>query len=221
VQNKGLELATEKLLQIAVEDYCWKMPSTNTQDPVNFEDIVVIISNKEWYNSNISFARKQLWMMQYGIFRADYDDWIRKFENDWMAQQNISYIPKEKPSIDGTKGFIYTIASKYAGNYICDRFKRKCALTHGEFISNRKRKNRDGENNTYIPTKLHRFMAYVVQVNNPTDPIMECLEIENQHIRQVRMVINRALDHGVDGDKLKNYLIFVSTKQKVRNILFD
>ena len=153
-------------------------------------------------------------MMQYGIFRADYDDWIRKFENDWMTQRNISYIPQEKPSIDGTKGFIYTIASKYAGNYICDRFKRKCALTHGEFISNRKRKNRDGENNTYIPTKLHRFMAYVVQVNNPTDPIMECLEIENQHIRQVRMVINCALDHSVDGDKLKKLLDICINKAK-------
>eukprot|EP00957_Ditylum_brightwellii_P072434 5504776-Ditylum_brightwellii.AAC.1 len=53
IQNKGLEMATNKVLEIAVEDYNWKMPTTSTQSPVNFEDLVKVISNKEWYNRNI------------------------------------------------------------------------------------------------------------------------------------------------------------------------
>eukprot|EP00957_Ditylum_brightwellii_P121369 9255771-Ditylum_brightwellii.AAC.1 len=40
IQNKDLEMATNKLLEIDVEDYNWKMPTTSTQSPVNFEDIV-------------------------------------------------------------------------------------------------------------------------------------------------------------------------------------
>eukprot|EP00957_Ditylum_brightwellii_P111205 8480371-Ditylum_brightwellii.AAC.1 len=31
IQNKGLEMATNKLLDIAAEDYNWKMPTTSTQ----------------------------------------------------------------------------------------------------------------------------------------------------------------------------------------------
>jgi hypothetical protein len=53
IQNKGLEMATNKLLEIAVEDFNWKMPTTSTQSPVNFKDLVKVISNKEWYNKNI------------------------------------------------------------------------------------------------------------------------------------------------------------------------
>eukprot|EP00957_Ditylum_brightwellii_P005278 402808-Ditylum_brightwellii.AAC.1 len=47
IQDKGLEVATNKLLEIAVEDYNWKIPTTSTQSPINFEDIVTIILNKE------------------------------------------------------------------------------------------------------------------------------------------------------------------------------
>jgi hypothetical protein len=60
--------------------------------------------------------------------------------------------------------------AKYTGNYICDRFKRNCIQKHGEYVSNRKQKNKEGENCTYIKTKLHQFMAYVVQVNDRDDP---------------------------------------------------
>ena len=38
IQNKGLEMATNKLLEIAIEDYNWKMPTTSTQSPVNLKD---------------------------------------------------------------------------------------------------------------------------------------------------------------------------------------
>eukprot|EP00957_Ditylum_brightwellii_P141882 10809088-Ditylum_brightwellii.AAC.1 len=40
MQNNGLETATNKLLEIPVEDYNWKMPTTSTQSPLNFEDLM-------------------------------------------------------------------------------------------------------------------------------------------------------------------------------------
>eukprot|EP00957_Ditylum_brightwellii_P208724 15358677-Ditylum_brightwellii.AAC.1 len=90
IQDKDLEIATNKLPEIAVEDYNWKLPTNSTQSPVNFEDIVIIILNKEWYNKNVALGRKQLWMMQDGMFRSNYDNWIHDFKTYWFEQHNVN-----------------------------------------------------------------------------------------------------------------------------------
>lgn len=206
---------------MAVEDYNWKLPTTLTQQPVTFEDLVTVISRKEWYNKNVALARKQLWMMQYGIFRSDYDDWIRNFENKWLEKHNVKYFQSNKITMDGTKGCVYSIVSKHSGNFICDRFKRICHQVHGEFMSNRKRKNKEGENCTYIKTKLHRFMGYVVQSDCKNDPYMDCMEVEQQHIRKVRVVVCRALSHGVEGNTLEKLLQICIKNSKGKCVLYD
>ena len=34
-----------------------------------------------------------LWMMQYGIFRSDYDNWLHNFEIMWLESKGINFPP--------------------------------------------------------------------------------------------------------------------------------
>eukprot|EP00957_Ditylum_brightwellii_P176309 13425305-Ditylum_brightwellii.AAC.1 len=91
------------------------MPKSGAK-PVYAEDILTIVGNKDWYNKDIEKARNQLWMMQYSIFKTDYDDWMKSFEKEWLERLYLKYETNCTSLLDAKKGCIYLLILKYVGN---------------------------------------------------------------------------------------------------------
>jgi len=220
INDMGLNATTNKLIQLATTEYNMKMPITTNQNPVNFEDLICIISNNDWYKKNVDIARRQLWMMQYGIFRNDYDDWLKEFERNWLQEHNMQYDLFYKERLSTNKGFVYCNIVRYVGNLLCERIKRVCIQNHREFITSRKKKARNEDKYTYTETRLHRFRAYIVQVDINDDPYKEYLAIQEQHIRKVRRTINTAMENGVTKEQI-NKLVKICVEKKSSGKTYD
>eukprot|EP00957_Ditylum_brightwellii_P081686 6214250-Ditylum_brightwellii.AAC.1 len=79
---------TTQMLVNLCEDFNMMMPKSGAK-PVCIEDILMMVGNKDWHNKDIEKARNQLWMMQYSIFKMDYNDWMKTFEKEWSEQHNL------------------------------------------------------------------------------------------------------------------------------------
>eukprot|EP00957_Ditylum_brightwellii_P118594 9044932-Ditylum_brightwellii.AAC.1 len=60
ITKDGLAVAKDKIADLAKEDFGFKMPTKSAQEPVGFEDVVTIISDKHWYYTHKQQARHQI-----------------------------------------------------------------------------------------------------------------------------------------------------------------
>ena len=111
LRSLGVAKAHERLLEICNEHEI-KLPGNSNQRPVNIDDIMTIIGNKTWYQSNVAAKRTLIHMFAYGMFRRGYNMWAVNAANDWMVSKNIQLF--QDSSNDGLanrrcgKGFVYS-----------------------------------------------------------------------------------------------------------------
>ena len=198
LQQEGYKHAQMKILELAKEDYSMKMPNVHDQAPVSYEDVISTIASKEWYNNNKNLSRKQLWFMQYGIYRNDYDDWLRNVERSWLAKHNVTYLVDSRTSNNVERACVYKIMSKFAGGKISDRFISVTKTNHNEYVSCRNKSKPGDDDKTYTQIQMSRFHGYLVEVDQQPDIIMNLLTPDKQHIRKVRVALQSALHGGVE-----------------------
>ena len=199
----GLQKAHAKIIEV-FKDYGVYLPSTSNekQHPVNFDDVITIISDSYWYQTRQLSKQALIHMVSYGIFRKGYNIWAINAANEWLNKRRIRYIEStsthEKKRRRG-KGFVYCNLVLRASNSIADRIQ-KCMLScYGEYIGVRQ-KNRKHD---FVKINLNHFEAYIVR---PHDMITEIMSAKEKHIRNIRNAIALGMRNEVRKEDVENIL---------------
>ena len=200
----GVSKAHQKILEI-FNDYDVRLQGPNKQKPVNFEDIMSIISDKNWYQTNQESKRNLIHMVTYGIFRRGYNNWAISACNTWLQKYNVTLVSDDQA--DGVsekgkrrkKGFVYTNLVLRASNSVADRIQKTMTSSHGEFISVRK-KNKGYE---YKATKFNHFDGYIVK---PIDRLANVMTTKQQHLKEVSKAITLGMKNGVSMEEMKRHI---------------
>eukprot|EP00957_Ditylum_brightwellii_P116680 8900284-Ditylum_brightwellii.AAC.1 len=65
------------------------MSAMTAHFPVGFDDVVTLISDRRLYNTKKQQSWHQIWMMQYGIYRYDYGEWLRDLEKLILIKHKV------------------------------------------------------------------------------------------------------------------------------------
>ena len=104
--------------------------SKTKQIPTSLDDVLMIIADKNWYNSKKVFNLSLLWMAMYGIFRRTFDFWLIDAADKWKRDKNIKYIDvyKERKST----GFVHQNMLQKASTLIQRRIRHTMRHHHRE-----------------------------------------------------------------------------------------
>ena len=141
----GKDKGTGKILEIANIQYNLKIKGTDLPCS-SIYDVLTIVSEKDWYNSDKPTRINQIYMMVYGITRQGFDQWLVELENEWMNKYNVTYITKSgrQDLIFNYRGCVYSLLKKVFNNSIIKQFKQTMWYNHQEFICVRLKQNRFG-----------------------------------------------------------------------------
>ena len=202
LKDIGVSQAHKKILQI-LNDYDVRIPGSSNQKPKNFDDVITIISDKQWYQTNQESKRSMIHMITYGIFRRGYNNWAVNASKQWLQSKNVTLADEvgnseiSDKSRRKKKGFVYTNLVMRASNSIADRIQKNMLSNHGEFLSVRKKNNKDY---SYEAKKFNHFDGYVVK---PIDNMLGVMSIQQQHLKKVRESVTLAMRNGVTSDSLR------------------
>ena len=196
----GLQKAHAKAVEV-FKDYGVYLPDTN-EHPVNFDDIITIISNPDWYKSRQLSKQGLIHMVSYGIFRKGYNIWAMNAAKEWLHQKNL-HIMNANAQNDSQrrrgKGFVYCNLVLRASNSIADRIQ-KCMLScYGEYIGVRQK----NKNHTFKKINLNHFEAYIVR---PHDMIAEMMTPKLKSIRDIRNAIALGMSNEVTKADVTNII---------------
>ena len=138
----GKDAGTKKMLEIANVKYNLRIKDTNLPCQ-SIEDILTIVGDKTWYNSNKDTRIDQIYMLIYGLTRQGFNQWLLDLERDWMKENNVTYITKSGRQDDffNSRGSIYSLLKKVFNNNTIKLFKNRMWFHHNEFICVRIKSN--------------------------------------------------------------------------------
>ena len=73
--------------------YGCTMPNSNVP-PTSFSDIMLIFSDKFWYNDDVIKKRTIVHMVCYGIYRKGWDHWLKGIEANWLKDNKLQFHSK-------------------------------------------------------------------------------------------------------------------------------
>ena len=192
----GLQQAHAKIVD-GFRDYgvYLQTSSSHMQHPVEFDDIISIISNVNWYKTRQVSKQALIHMVTYGIFRKGYNTWAIEAANEWLNKRNLKLTQGKRRG----KGFVYCNLVLRASNFIADRIQKCMLACHGEYIGVRQ-KNSQHE---FTKINLNHFEAYIVK---PHDMIAEIMSTEEKHIRIIRNAIGLGMKNGVTKKHVQDIL---------------
>ena len=148
--DEGNEAGKEKVLSVAIHKYNLTMPDCNGVSPKCIQDVLSIISDKIWYNTEKDIRLEQLYMMIYGIKKVGFNQWAVDLETNWLKRNNLVYISSKevKDPMYNTRGCVYSLIIQVFGNTNSKRFKEIMWRNHGEYIMvrNKQKKSETGDN---------------------------------------------------------------------------
>ena len=200
LRELGVHKAHEKILDV-FRDYGVYLPSSTNerQHPVNFDDVINIISDKEWYNERQVAKQALIHNIQYGIFRRGFNLWAVNAANSWIKEKRIKLVGSTDNIKRRGKGFVYSNLVLRASNSISDRIQ-KCMLScYGEYIAVRKKH----EKHDYTKITFNQFHAYIVR---PHDMIMEVMTTKDRYLKNIRAAIAKGLKHNVTKENIVKIL---------------
>ena len=138
----GKDAGTKKMLEIANVKYNLRIKGTDLPCQ-SIEDILTIVGDKTWYNSNKDTRINQIYMLIYGLTRQGFNQWLLDLEKDWMKKMNVTYITKTGRQDDffNSRGSIYSLLKKVFNNNTIKLFKNRMWFHHYEFICVRMKSN--------------------------------------------------------------------------------
>ena len=192
----GLQQAHAKIVDV-FRDYGVYLQTSSSckQHPVNFDDIISIISNVNWYKTRQISKQALIHMVTYRIFRKGYNTWAIEAANKWLHTRNLKLTQGKRRG----KGFVYCNFALRASNSIADRIQKCMLACHGEYIGVRQ-KNSQHE---FKKINLNHFEAYIVK---PHDMIAEIMSTEEKHVRNIRNAIALGMKNGVTQSHVRDIL---------------
>ena len=193
----GLQKAHAKAIEV-FKDYGVKLPGTN-QNPVNFDDIISIITNPDWYSTRQLAKQGIIHMVSYGIFRKGYNIWAIQAANEWLNKNHLKFIDNiEESNLNKRrgKGFVYSNLVLRASNSMADRIQKGMLTSYGEYIGVRQK----NKTHSFQKITINHFEAYIVK---PQDMIAELMSPREKNIREIR----NAIAKGIRNDVTKNDVI--------------
>ena len=170
VLDEGNKAGKEKVLSVAINKYNLFMPcrGTNTIRPNCIQDVLDIIADKEWYNSDKKTRLEQIYMMMYGIKKVGFNQWAIELEENWLKRHNLIYITGKETTdhMYNTRGCIYSTIIQIFSNTNTERFRVTMLNHHNEYIFVRKKekKNRNGIDIDVVPISCRYGRLYLGKV---------------------------------------------------------
>ena len=201
----GVKKAHDKILSV-FREYNVCLPGTN-QRPTNFDDVIVIINDKQWYAVQQESKQQLIHMITYGIFRSGYNHWAIKASKEWLSKHKLKLDDREmlhETVQDKTtrrkKGFAYTNLVQRASNSIADRIQKNMITNHGHYISVRKKSK--GEKNANFQYEKKRFNAFDAYIVYPDDNLLEIMTPKEQYKKKINDLVALALKNDVQYDEI-------------------
>ena len=135
LQEIGHSFAMKKIISV-FGTYQIIIPGTS-QLPTSFDDVLTIIGNKDWYNSNKMFNLSLLWMAMYGIFRCSFDTWLMDAAKKWKRNKNIEYM--QVYNVRKSTGFVHQNMLQKASTLIQRRIRHTMRHHHHEELCCKKK----------------------------------------------------------------------------------
>ena len=170
ILDEGNKAGKEKVLSVAINKYNLFMPcnATNTIRPKCVQDVLDIIADKEWYNTNKKTRLEQIYMMMYGIKKIGFNQWAIELEQNWLRRNNVVYITRKEctDTMYNTRGCIYSTIIQIFSNTNTERFKATMLNYHNEYIFVRKKdkKKSDSLDLDIVPLQCRYGSLYLARV---------------------------------------------------------
>ena len=205
LKETGVLKAHEKIVETFHKyDVC--MPGTTNVRPTSFDDVLVIISDKEWYLNQQDLKRNLIHMVSYGIFRSGHNNWAKRATNEWLLKHNVT-MQREKNNTQGKrkkKGFVYSNLVHRASNSIADRIQKNMISNHGEFIAVRKKTNSEKfETYKYEQKQFSQYGGYIVY---PQDNLTCIMTPKQKMYKKVVDCIDLALQNSISIDDIEQII---------------
>ena len=159
------------------------------------------ISDPEFYQDNYNTFLDILYMMQYGIFRCQYNGWAQDASNEWMQRsKNIAYLDPDKignKKKKRGKGFVYKLLVSRASNTVCVRLQKLTTRRFGEYIIVRDRKSKKiaESGNIVQHTFKNNYHGYIVKFRKASKSNGEFLLPDDES--KICDFVKRALRKGI------------------------
>ena len=116
--------------------YGCTMPNSNVP-PTSFSDIMLIFSDKFWYNDDVIKKRTIVHMVCYGIYRKGWDHWLQGIEANWLKDNNLQ-ISHDTNQRRGTS-FVHANLIASSSDSMTKPVQLHMKNAHGEYIQIRKK----------------------------------------------------------------------------------
>ena len=203
----GVLKANEKVVEI-FNKYEVCMPGTTNVRPTSFDDVLVIINDKTWYQNQQELKRNLIHMVSYGIFRTGHNNWAKRATNEWLLKHNVTIQGEINTTNNRAKrkkkGFVYSNLVHRASNSIADRIQKNMVNNHGEFIAVRKKKNTEKfETYKYEPKQFNQYGGYIVY---PQDKLTCIMTPKQKMYKRVVDSIHLALQNSISFDDIEDII---------------
>ena len=196
----GVRKAHDKIVSV-FREYNVCLPGTH-QRPTNFDDVIIIINDKNWYAEQQEFKQQLIHMITYGIFRSGYNHWAIKASKEWLLKQKLKLNDREMLQelvqdkiTRRKKGFAYTNLVQRASNSIADRIQKNMITNHGHYIAVRKKSK--GEKTASFKFEKKRFNAFDAYIVYPDDNLLQIMAPKDQYKKKIKDLVALALKNDV------------------------
>ena len=138
--------------------YGCTMPNSNVP-PTSFSDIMLIFSDKFWYNDDVTKKRTIIHMVCYGIYQKGWDHWLQGIEAKWLLDNNLQ-ISQGTNQRRGTS-FVHANLIALSTDSMTKPVQLHMKNAHGEYIQIRKKGEKS--NTVFEVISLGPITAYLVK----------------------------------------------------------
>ena len=145
-RNKALQIRLElstigkvtgrqRMLEVARVQFNMKIKGTDIS-PKCIDDILKIISDKEWYTNDKRDRINQIYMLIYGITRQGFNQWLLDLEQSWLKKRNLTYVSPsgQQTTTSYSRGCVFSLMKKVFNNSTIKLFKDTMWVHHNEFL---------------------------------------------------------------------------------------
>ena len=214
LKHRGIKAGRNEVVRIARIQYNLFLPNLPNIKPTNMDDIMTIISDPIWYETDKEIKQNMIYNMMYGLTRTGMNGWLQTEETKWMNEKGISYEDvkntKRKTKI---KGFVYSILQHVFSNSTIKHFQTVMKRQHYEYITVREKKHLDHVcefiskdfpcGKGYI-VKVHKQLQFDIGENdNPTTKICTLLVKKCYEQKMSEDMMHELLDNTIEAIKGK------------------
>ena len=167
IKHIGIAQGRNEIVKLARDHYCMTMPYAGNYKPTNIDDIMSIVTDEDWYESNKTLKQNIIYHLMYGLTRSGMNGWLMEQERKWLQEHRLQYA-KDTVGIRKTRlrGFVYSIMNCQFSNSTIKLFHNVMRRKYGEYITVRKPSSVLSSNINYMERNFLGGNGYIVSCKN-------------------------------------------------------